>query len=100
NSIIGALVLAFVALILVVGIVLIYQGERRIRVEYARRIRGGRQFQGSSTHIPLRVNSAGMIPLIFAMSIMLFPATVSSYFTASPVVWVADVATVVANIFN
>jgi preprotein translocase subunit SecY len=100
NSLTGAVVLAVVALILVVGIVLIYQGERRIRVEYARRIRGNRQMQGSSTHIPLRVNSAGMIPLIFAMSIMLFPATVASYFKVSPVAWVANVATVVANIFN
>jgi preprotein translocase subunit SecY len=100
NSLTGAVVLAVVALILVIGIVLIYQGERRIRVEYARRIRGNRQMQGSSTHIPLRVNSAGMIPLIFAMSIMLFPATVASYFKVSPVAWVANVATVVANIFN
>jgi preprotein translocase subunit SecY len=100
NSLTGAVVLAVVALILVVGIVLIYQGERRIRVEYARRIRGNRQMQGSSTHIPLRVNSAGMIPLIFAMSIMLFPATVASYFKVSSIAWVANVATVVANIFN
>jgi preprotein translocase subunit SecY len=100
NSLTGAVVLAVVALILVIGIVLIYQGERRIRVEYARRIRGNRQMQGSSTHIPLRVNSAGMIPLIFAMSIMLFPATVASYFKVSSIAWVANVATVVANIFN
>lgn len=100
NSIVGPIVLALVGVILIVGIVLIYQGERRIRVEYARRIRGGRQVQGSSTHIPLRVNSAGMIPLIFAMSIMLFPATVSSYFTASSVSWVSTVAKAIYNLFN
>lgn len=100
NSIVGPVVLTFVALLLVVGIVLIYQGERRIRVEYARRMRGGRMMQGSSTHIPLRVNSAGMIPLIFAMSIMLFPATVASYFTASTIVWVATGATFIYNLFN
>ena len=100
NGAAGAVVLALVAIIIVVGIVLIYQGERRIRVEYARRIRGGRQMQGASTHIPLRVNSAGMIPLIFAMSIMLFPATVASYFTASPVTWVAGLATFIYNLFN
>jgi preprotein translocase subunit SecY len=100
NSLTGAVVLIVVAVILVIGIVLIYQGERRIRVEYARRIRGNRQMQGSSTHIPLRVNSAGMIPLIFAMSIMLFPATVSSYFTASPVSWVHSIATAIYNLFN
>jgi len=89
NSLSGALVLT-----------VIYQGERRIRVEYARRIRGNRQMQGSSTHIPLRVNSAGMIPLIFAMSIMLFPATVASYFKVSSITWVANIATVISNIFN
>jgi preprotein translocase subunit SecY len=100
NSLTGGLVLVVVAVILVIGIVLIYQGERRIRVEYARRIRGNRQTQGSSTHIPLRVNSAGMIPLIFAMSIMLFPATVSSYFTASSVSWVSGIATTIYNVFN
>lgn len=100
NSLAGAAILVVVAAILVVGIVEIYQGERRIRVEYARRIRGNRQMQGTSTHIPLRVNSAGMIPLIFAMSIMLFPATVSSYFTASTVVWVAAAATFIYNLFN
>ncbi|MCL4546012.1 MAG: preprotein translocase subunit SecY [Chloroflexi bacterium] len=100
NNLTGALVLALVALVLVVGIVVIYQGERQIRVEYARRIRGNRQYQGGSTHIPLRVNSAGMIPLIFAMSIMLFPATVASYFTASPVSWIAAAATFIYNLFN
>ncbi len=100
NNIAGALVLTLVALVLVVGIVVIYQGERQIPVQYAQRVRGNRRYQGGSTHIPLRVNSAGMIPLIFAMSIMLFPATVASYFTASSVQWVASIATFVYNLFN
>lgn len=100
NSVIGPIVLLLVVLAIVVGIVLIYQGERRIRVEYAKRIRGARMTQGSSTFIPLKVNSAGMIPLIFAASIMLFPGNVASYVSASSVPAVRTVATWVSNVFN
>ena len=75
-------IVAFLALglITIVGIVLINEGQRRIQVNYARRVRGNRQYGGQSTHIPLKVNSAGMIPLIFAQSIMIFPGTVAGYF--------------------
>lgn len=67
-------------LVTVAAIVYVYEGQRRIPVQYARRLRGTRWFGGGSTHIPMRVNSAGMIPLIFASSIMIFPGTVASYF--------------------
>lgn len=101
NSIVGPVVLILVVLAIVVGIVLIYQGERRIRVQYAKRIRGGTVTQGGgSTFIPLKVNSAGMIPLIFAASIMLFPGNVASYFQASTVPWVQSVATFIVGVFN
>lgn len=64
----------------IAGIVVVQEAQRRIPVQFAKRIRGTRMYGGSTTHIPMRVNSAGMIPLIFAMSIMLFPGTVASYF--------------------
>lgn len=66
--------------ITVVGIVIVQEAARRVPVQYARRMRGNRMTQSSSTYIPIKVNSAGMIPLIFASSILLFPATVASYF--------------------
>lgn len=86
----------------VVGIILINEGQRRIPVHYSRSImRGGRMMrQAGSSFIPLRVNSSGMIPLIFALSIMSFPAIVSSFFTTASTPWVRDVATTLYGFFQ
>ena len=65
-------------MITVVGIVLVQEGQRRIPVQYAKRVRGNKIYGGQSTHIPLQVNSAGMIPLIFAVSIIMLPGVVSA----------------------
>ncbi|MDD5449523.1 MAG: preprotein translocase subunit SecY [Candidatus Omnitrophica bacterium] len=62
----------------VVAVVLITQGQRKIPIQYAKRVVGRRVYGGQSTYIPLRVNQAGVIPIIFAQSIILFPATVAS----------------------
>ena len=71
---IGAgLVFAVLGLVIIAAIVFVQESQRRIPVHYAKRVRGTRVYGGQSTHIPLRVNSAGMIPIIFAMSLMLFP---------------------------
>ncbi|MSQ23213.1 MAG: preprotein translocase subunit SecY [Chloroflexi bacterium] len=71
---------AVVGLAMVAGIIYVYEGQRRVPVQYARRLRGNRWYGGGSTHIPLRINSAGMIPLIFASSIIISPGLVASYF--------------------
>jgi preprotein translocase subunit SecY len=73
---------AFLALTLltIFVIVVVQEGVRRIPVEYQRRVRGNKVYGGQRTHIPLKVNMAGMIPLIFAQSLLLFPGTVASYF--------------------
>lgn len=76
----AALAFAVLGLATVAAIVLVQEAQRRIPVQYAKRIRGNKMYGGQSTHIPLRVNSAGMIPLIFAMSLMLLPGTIASYF--------------------
>ena len=62
------------------GIVLIQEGQRKIQVRFPNRTQGAKVYGGQSTFIPLRVNSAGMIPLIFASSIIIFPATVAAFF--------------------
>ncbi|MEJ2739242.1 MAG: preprotein translocase subunit SecY [Dehalococcoidia bacterium] len=82
DNFIGLLVYLLIGLALVVLIVIFTEGHRRIPVQYAKTaFRGARMFrQAGSTHVPLRVNTAGMIPLIFAMSLMLFPGTIASYF--------------------
>ncbi len=88
------LAIIIITLITIVGIVLITIGERRIPVQYARRVRGNRVVRGGgSTHIPLKVNYAGMIPLIFAISIMIFPATLAGFFVNANTPWVRSIAT-------
>lgn len=83
NQVVG--MVAFIALgIITIGAIVVFQeAQRRIPVQYAKRMRGSRMYGGQSTHIPLKVNSAGMIPLIFAASIMIFPGTVASWFQFS-----------------
>src|SRR5919205_680541 len=66
----------FVALAVIVAIVFVQEGQRRIPVQYAKRVVGRRMTAGGSTYLPLRVNMAGVIPVIFAASIMAFPPTI------------------------
>ena len=61
-------------------IVIIQEGQRRIPVQYGRRVRGRKVYQGQSTYVPLKVNTAGMIPIIFAQSILTFPPLIASFF--------------------
>jgi preprotein translocase subunit SecY len=80
---VGILLLAF--LVMIVGIVIIQEGQRRIQVQYAKRIVGRKMYGGQSTYIPLRVNQGGVIPIIFASSVLLFPATIGQ-FIPNPIV--------------
>jgi preprotein translocase subunit SecY len=66
----------FIALAVIVAIVFVQEGQRRIPVQYAKRVVGRKMTSGGSTYLPLRVNMAGVIPVIFAASIMAFPATI------------------------
>jgi preprotein translocase subunit SecY len=70
------------ALVIVAVIVYIQEGQRRIPIQYASRVRGRRMYQGGATFLPLRVNQAGVIPIIFAVSILIFPTQIASYFMA------------------
>lgn len=65
--------------VVVAGVVLITQGQRKIPIQYAKRIVGRKVFGGSSTYLPLRVNQAGVIPIIFAASLLMFPATIANF---------------------
>ncbi|KPJ54290.1 preprotein translocase subunit SecY [candidate division TA06 bacterium DG_24] len=82
----GPIAMVFVAALMVAvtaAVVLMTQGQRRIPVQYAKRVIGRRMYGGQSTHIPLRINTAGVIPIIFAQSIMMFPGTISTFFSKS-----------------
>jgi preprotein translocase subunit SecY len=86
--------------LLTIGLIVVMeQGQRRIPVQYAKRVRGTRMYGGQSTHIPLRVNSAGMIPLIFANSFLIFPGIIASYFQISTNPLIKSVATAVYDTF-
>jgi len=80
---IGILPLVFLVLVFIAiigGVIAIQKGQRRIPVQYAKRVIGRRMYGGQGTHIPLRVNQAGVIPIIFASAILLFPATIAQFF--------------------
>ncbi len=77
-------------------IVYIQEGQRRIPIQYASRVRGRRMYQGGATFLPLRVNQAGVIPIIFAISILLFPVQLATYFSNSGGI-VEDFANVIVD---
>lgn len=74
---IGVLVLIFIGTIY--GIVKVQQAQRKIPVQYAKRVKGNKIYGGTTTFLPLRVNQAGVIPIIFAISVVLFPATIAQF---------------------
>ena len=85
-----ALVVAF--MIGVVGlIVFVERGQRRIPVQYAKRVVGRKMYGGQSTHLPLKVNTAGVIPPIFASSIIMFPATIANFLNVKEIPWLQTI---------
>ena len=99
----GLILLGVLGLIMIYFIVVFGEAERRIPVQYGRSVfRGGRMYrQGGSSHIPIRVNSAGMIHLIFAFSIMMFPSIAASYFVnPASTAFLSKAATFVQNLFD
>ncbi|MEK7138694.1 MAG: preprotein translocase subunit SecY [Patescibacteria group bacterium] len=81
-----------VALAVIVGVVYITEAQRNIPINYARRIRGMRVYGGVSTYLPMRVNNAGVIPIIFALSILLFPGMVANFLAGSGNAFVSRMA--------
>lgn len=88
---------AAVAIIVTAGVVFITEAERPIPVTYARRVRGSKVLGGISTYLPLRVNQAGVIPIIFALSILLFPQMIASFLAQSSIPLVASVASSIVS---
>ncbi len=85
---------------MVVAIVIIQEGERRIPVQYGRRVRGRRVLGGAGTHIPLKVNSTGMIPIIFAQALLVLPAVLAGFFVNSNDATVQGIANGVVRLFT
>ena len=95
------LILFTVITILTIAVIaFVYEGQRRIPVQYGKRVRGTKVYGGQSSHIPLRVNSAGMIPLIFAQSLMIFPGALAGSFAGSENSFIRGVAEGVVTYFS
>ncbi|MDY2959402.1 MAG: preprotein translocase subunit SecY [Hornefia sp.] len=113
-TIVTMLIFIALAVLVIVGVIEIQQGTRRIPVQYAKRVVGRKMYGGQSTHIPLKVNQAGVIPIIFALSILQFPITIMYFFpgtafysfcekylspAGSPGVWVYAILNIMFIIF-
>jgi len=94
------IILLVLVIAAIAGVVIVTEGQRNIPVSYAKRIRGNRMYGGTSTHLPLRVNQAGVIPIIFAMSIMLFPGMIAGFLANAANPTVASIARSMGNIFQ
>jgi preprotein translocase subunit SecY len=84
-GLIPMLILVVMMVLVVAAVIFVERGHRRVTVQYAKRVVGRRMYGGSSTHIPLKVNTGGVIPVIFASSILAIPATVAQAFPGNPV---------------
>jgi preprotein translocase subunit SecY len=93
-------VFLIITLVTMFVIVMVQEGERRIPVQYGKRVRGIKMYAGGSTYIPLRVNTAGMIPLIFAQSFLTLPAVVAQFFVGSQNAGASQFAAGVMNFFS
>ncbi|MCL5669286.1 MAG: preprotein translocase subunit SecY, partial [Gammaproteobacteria bacterium] len=93
-NIFTVLVLFAVAIAVTYFVVFMERGQRRIRVDYAKRQQGRRMFAGQASHLPLKINMAGVIPPIFASSLILFPATLGGWYSsAEGMGWLQDIVT-------
>lgn len=100
GQIINWVILGVLALITIAGVVLLTEGQRNIAVTYARRVRGNKMYGGMDTYLPLKVNQAGMIPIIFAISIVLLPGLAGQIIARSSVAWIASFGISLAALFQ
>lgn len=114
-SLVTIILFVIAAVLVTAGVVLIQEGQRRIPVQYAKRVVGRKMYGGQSTHIPIKVNQAGVIPIIFALSLLQFPLTITYFLkqgnafsvwvtkwlspSGDPGVWIYGVLNIVLIIF-
>jgi len=96
-TILGFLV---IAIITVVGVVVVTEAQRNVPITYARMVRGNRMYGGANTFLPLRLLQAGVIPIIFAISLVLFPPMIAQFFIQSDAVWLVRAAEITINLFQ
>lgn len=87
-------------LLVVIAVVLVNEAERHVPITYAKQVRGMQTYGSSASYVPMRVNQAGVMPIIFALSILLFPQMIANYFAASDTAWLASAANSVNTILT
>jgi preprotein translocase subunit SecY len=84
-NIVKAVIIVLAIIVIVAGVIFVQQGVRKIPVQYAKRVVGRKMYGGQSTHLPLKVNAAGVIPVIFASSLLYFPSTIAQFWRGNTV---------------
>jgi len=100
SQLITLVLFAIIAVLTIVGVIIITEGQRNVPVSYAKRVRGMKMYGGVNTHLPLRVNMAGVIPIIFAISIILFPPMVAQFFLSAKTWFLVTAAEKVIVLFE
>lgn len=100
TQVINLIIFFIIAVVVIAGVVFITEARRNVPVSYARRVRGMKMYGGAQTYLPLRVNAAGVIPIIFAMSVMLFPGMVANFFVNSSHEFLAKFARNIVSLFQ
>ncbi len=100
SQILGLIIFFVMALAMIVAIVIITEGERRVPVSYAKHVRGNKMYGGATTNLPMKVNQAGVIPIIFAMSILMLPSFIGQLLIIAKIGWVVKLGTFLVNMFN
>ncbi len=94
------IIYGLIVLVTIIGVVFINEGQRNIPVTYAKQMRGQRLTGGGATHLPFRVNMAGVVPIIFAISLILFPSMMAQFFVNAKSLWLANLATGTIRLFQ
>ena len=100
NNFFNLIIFLTMGVLVISSIIIINEGTRKITVYYAKRVRGNKMYGGQSTHLPLRVNQAGVIPIIFAVSLVLLPSIVANYLSASSNTILSGIANAITGLFN
>ena len=100
SKIIGVIAFALITLLTVVVVILITEGQRNIPVSYAKRAAGPRTYGSVSSYLPIKVNTSGVIPIIFAMSLMVLPGVLSKFLASAKTEWIANSATWLGKAFE
>lgn len=100
NNLINIVIFIALSLVVIASVVFMEEAVRKVRVEYAKRISGSRMYGGQTTYLPLKINQAGVIPIIFAVSIVLIPSMVGRYLSTLSNQTISTIATSLVTIFN